>query len=253
MQATIKNIKRLIREKDACGEAFSQQEKDFLLSYEGRGQNKSIVSEEKAEAFLFEFFTPRYVAELMWKLAHHHGYKAGEPVLEPSCANGRLLEYAPKESPKVGFEVNEVTARMAEILHPDAKIYNQYFETAFLQPSRFTSRIKGKVPTWLEDYPFGLVIGNPPYGQYKNLYSSHFKKLGFKQIEIAFTHFALELLKPGGLLMYVISSNFLRNFDKYNYAKDRFGNYCTLVDAYRLPPVFPRSKVPTDIIIIRKM
>jgi len=254
MQPTFEEIQAFIREKDASGEAYAEADKNYLRSYEGGGQVRDGTAKSRQpEAFLFEFFTPEYVADLMWRLAYKHGFKAGQPVLEPSCANGRLLSNPAGKSPKVGFEVNELTARIAQILHPDAKIYNQYFETAFLHPPRFTSRIRDKnAPTWLDDYPFGLVIGNPPYGTYKNMYSSHFKTEGFKQIEIAFIHFGLELLKPGGLLVYLISSNFLRNSEKYNYAKDRFGKVCSLVDAYRLPPVFPRSQVPTDIMILKK-
>jgi hypothetical protein len=69
-----------------------------------------------------------------------------------------------------GFEINPVTRRIAEIIHPGARIHEGYFETAFLEPPRFTRRLTDRL-TWLEGYPFSLVIGNPPYGKYRNRYS----------------------------------------------------------------------------------
>ena len=61
------------------------------------------------------------------------------------------------------------------------------------------------------------------------------------------------MLKAGGLLVYLVSSNFMRNGDKYDYAKQRIGEIGELIDAYRLPKVFAYSDVPTDIIIIKRI
>ena len=244
-----KQIQQLILKKDMAGEAYSFDEKKFIAQYEGSGGQGSKGA--TGEGVLYEFFTPDFVCELMWKLAYRYGFKAGGSVLEPSIGTGNLLKWAPNNSKCYGFEINPISKRITEILYPDAKIYEGYFETAFLQEPRYTARLKDKL-TWLEGYPFSLVIGNPPYGKYKNKYSSYFTKPKMHQIELFFMHYGLQLLKPGGIMVYVTGSNFLRNGITYQSEKLEIEKLADIVDAYRLPPVFKFSKVPTDIIVFKR-
>ena len=72
------------------------------------------------------------------------------------------------------------------------------------------------------------------------------------QIELFFMHYGLQLLKPGGILVYVTGSNFLRNGITYQSEKLEIEKLADIVDAYRLPPVFKFSKVPTDIIVFKR-
>lgn len=242
-------IEELIRKKDAAGQKYTAEEIAFLQFYEGSGgQWKKGAS---GEGVLYEFYTPDFVVELMWELAVKYGYDNGH-ILEPGIGTGRMIRPAVDYKKCVGFEINPTSARIAEITYPGCKVHANYFETAFLQSPRFTSRLKDKL-TWLDQYPFSLVIGNPPYGIYKNQYSSYFpesKKL--KQIENFFIYQGLRLLKPGGLLIYLTGSNFLRNGDTYDEAKKEIGAIADFIDAYRLPPVFKNSNVPTDILVLRK-
>jgi len=244
-----KQIQQLILKKDMAGEAYSFDEKKFIAQYEGSGGQGSKGA--TGEGVLYEFFTPDFVCELMWKLAYRYGFKAGGSVLEPSVGTGNLLKWAPNNSKCYGFEINPISKRITEILYPDAKIYEGYFETAFLQEPRYTARLKDRL-TWLEGYPFSLVIGNPPYGKYKNKYSSYFTKPKMHQIELFFMHYGLQLLKPGGIMVYVTGSNFLRNGITYQSEKLEIEKLADIVDAYRLPPVFKFSKVPTDIIVFKR-
>jgi type I restriction-modification system DNA methylase subunit len=244
-----KQIQQLILKKDKAGETYSFDEKKFIAQYEGSGGQGSKGA--TGEGVLYEFFTPDFVCELMWKLAYRYGFKAGGSVLEPSVGTGNLLKWAPNNSKCYGFEINPISKRITEILYPDAKIYEGYFETAFLQEPRYTARLKDKL-TWLEGYPFSLVIGNPPYGKYKNKYSSYFTKPKMHQIELFFMHYGLQLLKPGGIMVYVTGSNFLRNGISYQSEKLEIEKLADVVDAYRLPPVFKFSKVPTDIIVFKR-
>ena len=244
-----KQIQQLILKKDKAGETYSFDEKKFIAQYEGSGGQGSKGA--TGEGVLYEFFTPDFVCELMWKLAYRYGFKAGGSVLEPSVGTGNLLKWAPNNSKCYGFEINPISKRITEILYPDAKIYEGYFETAFLQEPRYTARLKDKL-TWLEGYPFSLVIGNPPYGKYKNKYSSYFTKPKMHQIELFFMHYGLQLLKPGGIMVYVTGSNFLRNGITYQSEKLEIEKLADIVDAYRLPPVFKFSKVPTDIIVLKR-
>jgi type I restriction-modification system DNA methylase subunit len=244
-----KQIQQLILKKDKAGETYSFDEKKFIAQYEGSGGQGSKGA--TGEGVLYEFFTPDFVCELMWKLAYRYGFKAGGSVLEPSVGTGNLLKWAPNNSKCYGFEINPISKRITEILYPDAKIYEGYFETAFLQEPRYTARLKDRL-TWLEGYPFSLVIGNPPYGKYKNKYSSYFTKPKMHQIELFFMHYGLQLLKPGGIMVYVTGSNFLRNGITYQSEKLEIEKLADIVDAYRLPPVFKFSKVPTDIIVFKR-
>jgi type I restriction-modification system DNA methylase subunit len=244
-----KQIQQLIQNKDKASQDYSEKDKQFIAQYEGSGGQGSKGA--TGEGVLYEFFTPDFVCELMWKLAYRNGFKAGGSVLEPSVGTGNLLKWAPNNSKCYGFEINPISKRITEILYPDAKIYEGYFETAFLQEPRYTARLKDKL-TWLEGYPFSLVIGNPPYGKYKNKYSSYFTKPKMHQIELFFMHYGLQLLKPGGIMVYVTGSNFLRNGISYQSEKLEIEKLADIVDAYRLPPVFKFSKVPTDIIVLKR-
>jgi type I restriction-modification system DNA methylase subunit len=245
-----KQIEEFIRQKDSKKESYSADDIAFIQQYEGSGGQGSKGA--KGEGILYEFFTPDYVVELMWQLAYKHGFDKEGIVLEPSIATGRIIAPAPDKNLVVGFEINPISARICEITYPETQINRGYFETAFLAPPRYTSKIKDNRLTWLSGYPFSLVIGNPPYGKHKNKYSSYFTKPKMQQIELFFMYYGLKLLKPGGLLIFVTSSNFLRNGISYNSEKESIGQLADLVDAYRLPPVFRFSEVPTDIIVLKR-
>ena len=243
-------IETFLHDKDNRKESYSKTDIEFIQKYEGSGGQGSKGA--TGEGILYEFYTPAFVVELMWELAFRYGFDKSGTVLEPSIATGRLIEPASDKTKCVGFEMNPTSARIAEISYPGATIHRGYFETAFMQPERFTRRLPNNQLTWLKEYPFSLVIGNPPYGKYRNKYSSYFPTPKMPQIEQFFMYYGLQLLKQGGLLIYLTSSNFLRNGLTYNKAKDEIGKLADLVDAYRLPSVFRFSEVPTDIIVFKR-
>jgi hypothetical protein len=245
-----KEIESFIQDKDKRSEGYSPSDIEFIQKYEGSGGQGSKGA--TGEGILYEFYTPDYVVKLMWEMAFRYGFDKSGTVLEPSIATGRLIEPAPDKTKCVGFEINPISARISEISYPGATIHRGYFETAFMQPERFTKRLPHSQLIWLKEYPFSLVIGNPPYGKYRNKYSSYFPTPKLPKIEQFFMYYGLQLLKPGGLLIYLTSSNFLRNGLTYNKAKDEIGKVAELVDAYRLPPVFRFSVVPTDIIVFKR-
>lgn len=238
-------IEKLIREKDLGKEGYNAEEMDFIRQYEGWGGQA-----KKGEGLLYEFYTPDYVAGLMWDLAYRYGYDGGN-VLEPAIGTGRLIRPAPDYSRCVGFEINPVSARIVEICYPGVQVHKGYFETAFMAAPRYTRRMTSGL-TWLKEYPFSLVIGNPPYGKYTNRYSPYFGRPAIPQMEIFFMYYGVQLLRSEGILIYLTASGFLRNGHSYDAIKKALGKFCDLEDAYRLPPVFKRSKVPVDIIVLRR-
>jgi type I restriction-modification system DNA methylase subunit len=244
-----KDIETLLRKKDAAREGYSPEEIAFIQQYEGAGGKGSKGA--TGEGVLYEFYTPVYICQLMWKLAWRYGFDPDGTVLEPSLATGRFLADAPRKDLCYGFEINPVTRRIAEITYPDAHIYDGYFETAFLESPRFAN-LRTTSLTWLEGFPFSLVIGNPPYGKYRNRYSAYFPKPKMHQIELFFMYYGLQMLKKNGLLLYLVSSNFMRNGLSYQGEKQAIESIAELVDAYRLPPVFRSSQVPVDILVFRK-
>lgn len=233
--------------------AFSEAQLQYLKNYSGSGGKAKDGA--TGEGLLYEFYTPDQIAALMWEIAVAHGYDGGN-VLETSCGTGVFFDTAPdKEAKYVGFEINPYSAKIAQLRHPKANIYNLYFEMAFLDPiARYRSKFKGGL-TWLAEYPFDIVIGNPPYGIYQNQYSPYFpelKKKGIRQIEMAFMYWSLQMLKPKGLMVYITSQNFMRTGIAYQSSKELLGEMAEFVDAYRLPSVFDSSQVPTDILVFRK-
>ena len=172
-------------------------------------------------------------------------------ILEPACGTGNFLKVLDKPTLCTAFERDNLNYRIAKKLYPKVTIYNQYFEQSFLKPPRFTSHLKKEV-TWLKDYPFDLVIGNPPYGRYNNPYAGYFKKLKMKQVELFFMYQSMRLLKKDGLLIFITASSFMRNDKTYFNEKKRIGEYAEFVDAYRMPKVFENTQVPTDILIFRR-
>jgi hypothetical protein len=236
-------IKALVLSKDT----FTQEEKKVLRMYSGSGGQGKNGAKGIAE-ILYEFYTPGETADVMYELAYKYGFKDGK-ILEPSCGTGELIRPAKDYKQVTAFEINPVSAKIAKILYPGINLHGGYFETAFLQEPRFTKRCKPF--SWLaSDYE--LVIGNPPFGKNTNTYSSYFPTPKFAQVEMFFIYYAMQLLKKDGLLVYMISSNFLRNGNSYNDSKATIGKIADIVDAYRLPPVMTYTEVPVDIIVLRK-
>jgi len=241
-------IEAMIRRKDAAGEPYSEEEKALLRNYEGAGGITNADDEYAGAAD--EFYTPGFLIEIMWDMATHYGFPLDGKVIEPSCGTGRIFDHAPAQAKLYGLEINPISFRIAQILHPQATIYNQYFETLFLEPPRYTT--KASKP-WLGN-EYDLIIGNPPYGTHLGPYASYFNtKPRHHTIENFFLYYGLKLLKKGGLIVFLTSSNFLRNGDKYKEIKQVMGKVADLVDAYRLPAVFRNSSVPTDILVLKKL
>jgi predicted RNA methylase len=251
-------IRALLDRPDFDTMVLTESEWELLEKYEGVGADyDESKGYEHNEAALTQFYTPDYLATYMYQVATYYGYSGEGHVLEPSCGVGRLIKPVANKKLVTGFEVDPVVYRIAKKLYPEATLYNDYFETAFLQPPRFTQKYKQGVgafarPTWLTGYPFELVIGNPPYGRHKNQYSSYMP-VKFAQIEMAFVHWGGMLLKKGGLLIYLTAQNFLRTGSSQQYAKETILENLQLIDAFRLPGgVFANSQVGTDILVFRK-
>ena len=246
--AKVDEIINLHKEKEY---PLTKEEREVLRSYGGHGGEN-----EFDRGMLDEYYTPPYVCKQMFELAKQYGYTKGK-VLEPSCAIGNMIEpiYDTFEYTAIdAFEISERTKAICKLLYPKVTIYgaeNQGFETAFLQPPRYTIKVKPKDVTWLKNYPYDLVIGNPPYGNFTTRYSSYFK--GCQRIEMFFIEYCLKLLRKDGLLVFITQDNLLSSGFSYQIFKERILDDCEFLDAYRMPSgLFDKTEVVTDIIVLKK-
>lgn len=215
-----------------------------LEKYEGRGNQYNAGKID--EGLVHQFYTPYIVTKKMWDLATYYGFNGGN-VLEPSCGTGRFFKFAPKNTTLYGFDLDEINIKIAKALYPNATFYKQEFETAFLQQPNYSKVIKN---SWLP--LMDLVIGNPPYGDYEGYYKTYMPK-NYSRFEFLFIRKGLELLKSGGLLVYIISQNLMNNGGKYDKMKLDILDIGEFVDAIRLPVgIFSGTQIGTDIVIFRK-
>lgn len=234
------------------------EERLILEAYGGVGGMYQEGTDEEAlennEAALTQFYTPDYVCELIFELAYAAGFPKDGTILEPACGNGRFIKHAPDKSKVTAFEISDVPFDIATTLFPESEIHKMYFEQAFLQAPAYRTMIKPKDGvTWLKNFPFDLVVGNPPYG--KNIWNifSDFFPDRLPQLEFFFMKYGARLLKKGGLLIYLTSSNFMRNGESYDKFKDEFFAEMEFVTAVRLPStLFDATEVGTDVLVFRK-
>lgn len=127
-----------------------------------------------------QFFTPIQIAEEMVGLIENEG-----SILEPSCGAGVFLDLLPSAT---GVEIDPTVA------HKRAKVMN-FFD--------------------LKDVSFDTIIGNPPYIKYQNIDSDTKRKLPQKfdsrtNLYIFFIDRCIDLLKPGGELIFITPRDFIK-------------------------------------------
>ena len=159
-------------------------------------------------------------------------------VLEPSVGVGNFISAVPKSSTSkvVTFEINETTARIAKILHPDIEVNVRSFETEFIDDEGNKKPIRSE---------YDVAIGNPPYGAHRGMYKGLGEESKIARYEDYFVKRSLDVLSDGGVLAMVLPSSWL---DRQKQAKGY-----NVVRAYRLPSgAFAGTKIGTDIVVLRK-
>lgn len=220
---------------------LTPDDKAILRQYAGAGGLEKAG--ESGRGLLDEYYTPRPVIKKMWELLTKHGAKGGD-ILEPSAGIGRFFEDRPEWAKRItGVEIDPVSAKIAEALHPEATILQRPFEHFFVDP--FSLKKKAEI----EKY-FNVVLGNPPYGTHRGKYR-YADEANIVRYEEYFIKRGLDLLRPGGLLAYVIPSAFLNG--PVSKGKTAIAGTGVLIDAYRLPAgIFGTTDIGTDIVIFQK-
>lgn len=206
-----------------------------------------------------EFLTPRYIADIMVDLAIKHGFKGGK-VLEPSCGRGVFFESLIDKGFSKDLYGIEINKENLKYIPKEVTVINDYFEHAFL-PSSYLTSLKRNAYTLPND--FQLVIGNPPYDYYDNAYPFPNTPLSYNErirYEGLFILLSSNVLKSGGILVFIVNSLWMRNDNKYNGQKELIHESgLELIDGYRLPNnIFSKSdtrktSIATDILIFKKL
>lgn len=237
-----KQIEQFVIDKKNDQSSYGIEDLAYVNQYVGYGGMwKQDTALEKNRG-LYEYYTPTPVIEKMMGLAVKHGYKNGR-VLEPSCGIGRFLHYFAPNAEVTGIEIDEISALICKANFPTFDIRHQSFNTLFVDR-------RGNAQSYSPEYD--LVIGNPPYGEFSGRNTTKEKRLtkanNFVEYFIAR---GLDLLKPKGILTYIIPSNFLHLGE--NKAKRMILEKADLVDAYRLPyRIFDYTNINTDIVVFKK-
>jgi adenine-specific DNA methylase len=240
-------IAAFVRDKVASGDVWHKDELDYVQQYTGAG---GIEMEGATDTgVLSEFYTPDAIIQRMWALALEHGFTGGK-ILEPSAGTGRFLRYVdPANSTVRAFEMSDVSGHILKACFPWADVTIGEFETLFYPNGPGQKRVQP-----MADYD--LVIGNPPYGARMGKYQGKTLEGNYtmaRTIDQYFMEKGVQLLKQGGLLVFIIPSSFLNNDGSYNAFKDALEQRAELIDAYRMPlGIFDFTSVASDIVVLRK-
>ena len=185
-------------------------------------QFKSGGTTKEGRGILDEYYTDDKIVNTVRNLIRGQIINQKEiSVLEPSVGTGNFL-YATKDlalkSIITAFEINETTAKIAKILHPEADINLRSFETEFIDEKGIKK----------EEYLlYDLVIGNPPYGEHRGLYKGLGEESKISKYEDYFVKRSLDSLRADGILAMVLPSGWL------NKQKDL--QNANIVEGFRLP------------------
>ena len=239
-KATAKQIRKqcldlLASKKDS---EMTVEDKALLAQYEGGGGLNE--GGQSTKAVLTEYYTPRDVISKVWELVDKYNPNQKKKVLEPSSGIGRFAEGRSEDFTLC--ELDETSARIAGILHPDSEVKQGAFQKLFMQNNAVTG-YKGAL--------YDVAIGNPPYGSYNDLYKGLGEGKHHSRYEEYFIDRSLDTLKDGGILAFVVPSSFLRGRD--GKGKEAIAKKGKLLEAWRLPKgTFSSTDVGTDIIIVQK-
>lgn len=221
---------------------IKEADKKILSQYEGGGglnENNRTNSE-----VLNAFYTPDNLIEKVWELVDAYAPDA-KTVLEPSAGVGKFANNRP-DNKFTMHELNETSARINKILHPEADVIQGAFQKQFLDDGERFLKIGYEQPK------HDVVIGNPPYGKYNDKYKGLGEGREFDRYEEYFIARGLEALKDeNSVLAFVVPSGFLNTASDKQ--KSIIASKGEILDAYRLPEgTFSTTEVGTDILIMRK-
>jgi len=253
---------RILKAMEAEGRVATPDERRQIARYVGWGALKGVFDHENKQwakehaelkalltddeykaaraSVLNAHYTSPTVVQAMFKVLERLGFKHGR-VLEPSVGVGNFFGLMPREmraaSALHGVELDVLTSKLAAALYPNARIAQATGFQNFDIPSEY----------------FDLAIGNPPFGPEPIVDAQRSPYSGFS-IHNYFFAKSIDKLRPGGLMVMVVSHNFLDAKDAR--ARQWIAERANLVGAVRLPNTTFKenagTEVVTDIIVFQK-
>lgn len=243
--ASKKDIKSI---REQCREILKKSDKEIteadkviLALYEGAGGLNE--ANRSNTGILNEFYTPNNLVEKVWQIVDAYAPDA-KTVLEPSAGVGKFANNRPNNEFTM-HELDETSARINKILHPEANVIHGAFQKQFFDEGERFKRVDFVQPK------YDVVIGNPPYGVYNDKYKGLGEGKEFDRYEEYFISKGLDALKnKKSVMAYVVPSGFLNTANDKQ--KEIIGSKGILIDAFRLPVgAFPTTDVGTDIIVMK--
>lgn len=211
-------------------------EVDFRQDWDELGSSLETAVSEADYASLarctqYAHFTPEFIIRAIWAGIQRLGWRGGR-VLEPGIGTGLFPAMMPETyrdaSYVTGIELDPVTARIARLLHPKARIVNGDFARTDLSPI------------------YDLAIGNPPFSDRTVRSDRAYRSLGLR-LHDYFIARSIDLLKPGALAAFVTSHGTMDKADTM--AREHIAKSADLVAAIRLPEGSFRRDAGTDVVV----
>lgn len=264
-----RNVMEVLRVLAACREGTRQataNERAILCRWPGLGDTelrKRVLTEDGrpteacqgliadgdlaglARSTLNAHYTDLDVCRAMWGALERLGLnRIRHPrILEPACGVGHFIGTAPawvREAGRfAGVELEGLTAEIARLLYPEASIQTCGLEEACLPEGRFD-----------------IVVGNWPFGDY-GVADARIKKKALKgSIHNYFWVRALQLVRPGGIVLGLTSRYTMDGTDGAQAVRHHLFEQAELVGACRLPDSAfrdcARKAVVTDLLAFRR-
>lgn len=179
----------------------------------------------------YAHFTPDFIVRAIWSGLQRLGWRGGR-VLEPGIGTGLFPALMPQAlrdvSQVTGIELDPVTARIARLLQPRARIVTGDFARTELPAS------------------FDLAIGNPPFSDRTVRSDRAYRSLALR-LHDYFIARSVDLLKPGAFAAFVTSSGTLDKADSS--ALEHIAKTGDLIAAIRLPAGSFRADAGTDVVV----
>lgn len=189
------------------------------------------------ESTLNAHYTAPTIIRAMYDGLRQLGFKTGN-ILEPSCGTGNFMGMLPDDLVKskfYGFELDDLTGRIAKQLYQNADITIDGFENASL-PDSF----------------FDVAIGNVPFGDYK-VYDKRYEKEKFLIHDFFFAK-TLDKVRAGGIVAFITSKGTLDK--KSDNVRKYIAQRAELIGAVRLPnnafKANAGTEVTSDILFLKK-
>jgi N12 class adenine-specific DNA methylase/adenine-specific DNA methylase len=211
-------------------------ESEFAKGWEEIGADLEDVVDDAGYASLarctqYAHFTPEFIVRAIWSGLQRLGWRGGR-VLEPGVGTGLFPALMPEELREIshvtGVELDPVTARIARLLQPRARIVTGDFARTELPAS------------------FDLAVGNPPFSDRTMRSDRAYRSMGFR-LHDYFIARAIDLLKPGALAAFVTSSGTMDKADAS--AREHIAKSADLIAAIRLPEGSFRASAGTDVVV----